>query len=93
MDSKTTINHLNWLVDQTSEILDLAKERKAEINGAINWGDLRCIEARYVMANYGEEMFEVVISEADPSQPDLSKFIFVELQKRDIHLTYPVFEW
>lgn len=90
--NKKTHEYLQKLKKVTDEILDEAKARD-DIKGAINWADLRCIEARYVMTDDGSEHFEVVISEADPHQHDLYVFVFTKLQKRRYYPTYPVFEW
>lgn len=52
------LEHLERLKEVTNEILALAQEKKEEIDGAINWADLRCHTAAYIMNDAGEEWFE-----------------------------------
>lgn len=87
------LQHLERLKEVTNEILALAQEKKDEIDGAINWADLFCHQARYVMDDSGDEWFEVYISECDPQQNALYVFVKEKLQERDFWLTYPIFEW
>lgn len=87
------LEHLERLKEVTNEILALAQEKKEEIDGAINWADLRCQTAAYVMNDAGEEWFEVIISEADPIQVKLREFVKKELEARGFYITFPVFEW
>jgi hypothetical protein len=45
------------------------------LDEAINWGDLGCVEVRYCYNNTGVECFQVVVEEADPSCPKLKTYL------------------
>jgi hypothetical protein len=90
-----THEHLIKLKEVTNEILEDLKENRAlyRINDAVNWDDLSCTEATYVMNDAGDEYFNVIIEEADPNSYALCEFVRQELVERDYHLTYPICQW
>ena len=74
-------------LERTKELYKLANEAcdiactKHDVGGAVNWADLRCVEATFCINQDGEESYRVLIEEADPSAPALHKFVFNYLNK------------
>lgn len=66
---------LNSLRSCAEDACQAAQERRAEIQGAVNWGDLGCVEARSWRDNYGTEGLTVFVEEADPGSVYLHAFI------------------
>ena len=52
-----------------------AKGIKECFDEAVNWGDLGCVEARYVVNELGEEHFHVIVEEADPACSKLQAYL------------------
>ena len=62
-------------------------------NEAINWGDLRCVEARHYLNHRGEAGWQVTIEEAAPGGSLFVTFIAVYLRENgwpDVEVTM---EW
>lgn len=72
---------LSALLDAANKACELAFEKRAEIDGEINWGDLACHEVRYWYDDRGETGYMVLIEEASQGSSDLMVFIMKELQK------------
>lgn len=61
-------------------------------NEAINWGDLHCQLARYVIDDTGAEYYQVVIEEASPSCYKFNGFIGEKLMPEFGHVEV-ITEW
>ena len=48
-------------------------------NGPVNWADLRCVEARWVVTDEGESYYEVLIEEAGPDAIALQRLVQTDL--------------
>lgn len=53
--------------------------KRKEFDEAINWGDLGCISARYIVDDDGGEFYQAFISEAAPECPSFCEFIYKRL--------------
>lgn len=70
-----------------------AYENRAGINGAINWGDLGCVDARKWQDCWGNEGMTVYIEEASESATELHSFIREYLKDRGWSGVEVVTEW
>jgi hypothetical protein len=61
------------------EILALAVEKRSEIDGAVNWGSLRCVDVEMSLL---DGVVTVTIEEASPEAVDLQIFVAGELERR-----------
>ena len=61
------------------EILALAVEKRSEIGGAVNWGDLRCVDVEISLL---DGHVTVTVEEASPSASELCRFVAKELARR-----------
>jgi hypothetical protein len=57
----------------------LAAEKRSEIGGAVNWGDLRCVDVEISLI---DGRVTVTIEEASPSALELCRFVAKELARR-----------
>lgn len=65
-----------------SDIVNAAcVDARGLIDEAINWGDLRCVDARYYVSVSGEEGYEVLIEEASPDCPEFCRFVYDRLEQ------------
>lgn len=62
----------------TNRAIALAHNDKS-IGGPVNWGDLKCIDARKWQNNYGETGYSVLIDEASPEADQFCTFIHKKL--------------
>lgn len=65
--------HLGRLTQRTDVALCAAKQ--ANTPGAINWGDLRCVEACVSLDSSGDLYYQVSIEEAAPDSTELRQFV------------------
>ena len=70
-----------------------AYEGRADIDGAINWADLHCVEAGYYRTSQGTSGVYVLIEEAAPIQKELSSFIGNDLFAAGWEGVEVRFEW
>lgn len=70
--SSDHIERLSRLSEATDALL---AEARGVVDDAVNWGDLRCIDAQHVITVDGEEYDRVIISEAAPDAVHLHQFI------------------
>jgi len=65
------------------------------IDGAINWGDLHCVEVSKHITLWPdtEEYYQVLIEEADPVNPELVEFVQEKLFRVLGHIIRVEFEW
>jgi hypothetical protein len=73
--SDTQIEYLNKLQAAAEKACRKAYRNRELIDGAVNWADLHCHEAKYCIDNHGHSYYEVVIEEASPSSDNLRRFI------------------
>ena len=66
MKNKKIIKKLKKLQDLTNKIIDELQKKKDTFDEAINWGDLSCVEASYIIDQNGCEYYQVLICEASP---------------------------
>lgn len=62
----TLIGRLEALKAATDVVLNELEEQQEEIKDAVNWADLRCVEARAYVNELGHEGLLVVIEEVAP---------------------------
>ena len=92
MDNKEEIlKSLRALKCIVNEILEEAN--KDEIDGAINWADLACTSARYVVQDTGEILLSVIIEEASPDAWDLQNYVDNKLIARGWNNVEVMTEW
>lgn len=87
-----TVEYLERLRDAT----DLAIKEIADsggCGGAVNWGDLRCTEARYVIDELGLEFYEVHIEEASAEADEFQRLVFSKLEKAGWREVIVITEW
>ena len=72
---------------------ELAYEKKDDIEGAINWGDFGCYEARRYETDRGETGYSVSIEEASPAASKLMFFIMQELNRSGFENIEVQLEW
>lgn len=63
------------LMGLVNRALERAKTGREKISGAINWSDLRCTEASYVVEVHGENYYQVTIEECAPGTNELIFFV------------------
>ncbi len=61
------------------EILALAVEKKSEIGGAVNWGDLLCLDVEVSLL---DGIVTVTVEGASPEALELCRFVSAELAPR-----------
>lgn len=83
---------LSELTEDTDAVLAAAQEKRDEISGAINWADLRCVDAGLNMTLFGTGLY-VLIEEADPNQLKLAEFVAHGLRDRGWEYVEVRFEW
>lgn len=90
-----TATHQTNLVLLRAAANDIIGEikRKKAIKGPINWADLSCVEASYVLTDDGSTHLEVLIEEADPSAIELRESVTAELSKAGWPGVVVVTEW
>ena len=81
------------LYKSANEACALAVKRKKKINGAINWADLKCVEARQWSAWPTETGYTVIIQEADPVNLELRAFINQYLERMGYYGIDIEMEW
>jgi len=91
MDKQDISYQLTRLRTKVNDILADAEE--ILLRGAINWGNLRCIAASYVVDDRGDEGYEVLIEEASPDNPELADFISYQLDGTEFSPLEIRFEW
>ena len=70
------------LREKVDEIIKDAHKQKEAFIGAINWGDLHCVEALYCVDEHGTETYRVLIEEAAPDNYDFNVFVVEQLSER-----------
>ena len=85
--------HNKDLITLIDHILEHIKQNNNLIESAVNWEDLRCYEVTYTINSEGEEGYQALIGEADPSAIDLHLAIIQQLQKIGIRKVSIKTEW
>lgn len=71
---------LTQLKSDTETLLKTAAEFKDRfVKDAINWGNLHCVEACYVLDEEGKERYQLRIEECDPGAGELKRYIIKSL--------------
>lgn len=65
----------------TDIVLNKLYNERHDIDGAINWADLRCIEANKCISEDGDQYYEVLVSEASPDNYRFQTLVQQELEK------------
>jgi hypothetical protein len=68
-----TTQEIARLRDDTNKVISGLSPKS--VSGAINWGDLGCVSARYWTDSDGESGLQVVVEEASPNSGELSAAI------------------
>lgn len=90
--SPTMRLRLSELTEDTDAVLADAQKKRGEMSGAINWADLRCVDAGVNMTLFGTGLY-VLIEEADPAQAKLAEFVAHGLRDRGWECVEIRFEW
>ena len=77
-----TIDQLKELRAACNSALEQIKASDARPSGAINWADLRCVSAEWVIDDSGAEFPQVFIEEAEPGALELCSAIAAALEGR-----------
>lgn len=93
MDKGERVEWLKGLENEVETILQELQKDKQNIDGSINWADLHCVEAKWVIDQDGEERAEVLIEEVSPYEVVLGDRVRENLKDRgygfvDIHLEW-----
>lgn len=85
--------NLRRLEEDTETIISTLSP--TDIDGAINWGDLHCVEALLIMNKDGLEYYQVCIEEASPDNHDLHNAVYEQLVTKYgwLSTTEVVTEW
>lgn len=71
-----SIRPLDASLSRLREVTNTAlQQAHGHVDGAINWGDLRCLEARHFVTDDGETGYQVIIEEASPTAANLHRFV------------------
>ena len=85
-------NHLQALIAATNSAL-ISLRRTRAVRCSANWGDLNCIDAEKVEDSRGRTSYRVIISEADPINDDMHKYIAQVLEDAGLPKIDVVTEW
>ena len=77
----------------TDAALTAAFAHREDIGGAVNWADLRCLEARVFTSDDGETGLQVFIEEAAPDAQELQEFVGEHLRQAGFLVVEVVTEW
>lgn len=91
MDNSQRVLYLKSLQMATNDALSFA--RHANVAGAINWGDLSCVESNYLFNQDGDESYSVLIEEADSRNYELQKYVFEYLEAHGFSNVDVVTDW
>lgn len=70
-----TTSQLESLKQATDDAIRAAHRKRREISGAINWADLHCLQAAWVVTDDEYDYAEVTIEEASPECSEFHAFI------------------
>lgn len=87
------MHDLKALRELADKACGAAFDNREQIPGPVNWGDLGCSDARYILHEDGSSSHAVVIEEAAPDAYELQQFIAKELKRfgyKDIRV---ITEW
>ena len=88
-----TQDDLQKLRAATNDAIGVIETREARPKEAINWADLRCVQAAWVLTDEDESYAEVTIEEAHQECSDFQKAVAAELEKRGWPGVRVVTEW
>ncbi len=77
----------------TNDVLALLHRRRNQFKGPVNWADLSCLQAAWVVTDDGESYAEVTIEEASPESTDFQEAIRAALERRGWPDVRVVTEW
>ena len=79
MNKDAIVEKLRALRIATNVLLEkLTKERMAEKpfrRGGVNWADLKCCDAEFVIDLDGEEHYRVTVDEVSPDEYELASYV------------------
>lgn len=84
---------LQRLREAADAALTEAFAHRDDIGGAVNWADLRCLEARVFTTDDGETGYQVFIEEAAPDAHELQAFVGAKLREAGFPVVEVVTEW
>ena len=87
-----TIDELKKLRAATEDVIDTIIISDPP-NWPVNWADLSCRQAFWVVTDDGEEYAEVLIEEASPEAVEFCKTVCYELARRGYPGVLVVTEW
>lgn len=89
------MNHgqLKKLREDTDAAIEVVRARRPQVQGAINWADLHCLQAAWVLTDDEENYAEVTIEEASPDAGYFQRVIAEELARAGWPDIRVVTEW
>lgn len=75
------------------DALEEARKKKAAIQDAVNWGDLRCSSIEKVVNEQGDEYYRVWIEEVAPDAARFKEFIYQHLLSKGFMEVLVNTEW
>jgi hypothetical protein len=94
MNTRTIIlKQLQILRDASNDAISEAFEKRQEISGAINWGDLCCVAAEFIVDQEGNQRVQVRIEEAAPDYGEFHEFIAKRLEENGFGNVTVLTEW
>ena len=88
-----TVDELNKLRSRTDDVIGFVESNSNRLSGAVNWGDLGCRQASWVVTDDGSEYAEVLIEEASPEAVEFRETVRRELARRGYPGVQVVTEW
>jgi hypothetical protein len=73
-------HNLREMYEYANEVLENTKPE--DVEGAINWGDLRCTDVVMSVSVHGDIWIRVDIEEADPHNPELREYMEKKLWEK-----------
>jgi hypothetical protein len=86
-----TTEELVKLREATNRAIDEVQKQRTK--GAVNWADLHCLQAAWVVTDEEESYAEVTIEEAAPEADEFQTAVMLELDKLGYPNVHVVTEW
>ena len=76
------LQYLMKLENDVNTILVGAKKERHNIDGAVNWADLRCVSTEFYVAGNGDHGYRAYIEEASSTAAGLHTYVYRKLAER-----------
>lgn len=83
---------LREIYDYANEVLDNTKPE--DVKGAINWGDLGCVDVSWCKSVHGTESVMLLIEEVSPDCYELRQYMYERMMEKFPNIMFEVHtEW